>query len=253
MRATTFLMLAASSVLLGACPQPAPTPQGSADLVPTISGSIPMLAPDGKTIYYVQIVCTTVVRYSAPETGVKTPTLSVPSLGVTVGAGSVDIQKTTLQQASTILQALDLAQFNACRDAILRPGNTDSTLLYTTMSTVLVAYAMDLAQAQVKGDSQVEAVNQKGKSALDQAKTAGATAAATPKAAETPATAELSTAGTTTGGASSATAVAPTPANPDTVAALGKALATVGVDALKVVASPPPSTPTAASANLTTK
>jgi hypothetical protein len=159
-----------------------------------------MLAPDGKTIYYVQVVCTTVIRYSGSKTEVATPTLSVPSVGLSLGGGSVDIQKTTLQQADTILQALDLAQFNACRDAVLRPGNTDSALLYGTMTTVLSAYAADLKQA--KSDSQVQAATHKASTALDQVKTAGATTAAPSKTAETTPNADSDTSDTTTDGAS---------------------------------------------------
>jgi hypothetical protein len=201
MGVTKVLLTAVSSVVLGACTEP--TFRGSTDTVPTISGNIPMLAPDGKTIYYVQVVCTTVVRYSGSRTEVGTPTLSVPSVGVSLGGGSVDIQKTTLQQADTILQALDLAQFNACRDAVLRPGNTDSALLYGTMTTVLSAYATDLRQA--KSDSQVQAANQKASTALDQVKTGGATTAPPSKTVETTPNTDPDASDKATDGASAAT------------------------------------------------
>jgi hypothetical protein len=149
----------------GACQdaaQPAPS-----EVVPSVSGSIPVLAQDGRTTYYVQVVCTPAVKYSGSVFKVNTPTASIPSIGLSLGAGGVDVQKTTLQQATTLLQALDLAQFNACRDAVLRPGNTDSAEAFNTMSKALVAYAIDLQQA--RSDAQMQAANHKASAALDPA------------------------------------------------------------------------------------
>ena len=256
---TTILLL-----ILGGCIPPPPPPVGGS----SVTGQLIWTDPAGVR-HVVNITCSTIptVAYGYAGGGAN---LSIPVHGapVSVQLGTATLSAQTVQQVDTIWGVLDEAQFVACKDFLLPNSSSDTQAYYNVMSTVLVAYATDLATA--KTDQAVQTATAKANAAVQQAGTkppvapgaapasaaaapgaAPASAAAAPgaapaSAAAAPGTAPESTAaapGTAPASAAAAPGTAPAaPASPSPVVAskLTSALQAVGVSP-SVITEPPKS------------
>jgi hypothetical protein len=165
MKTWRWLGVAALPLLLGLsdCPPKPPPGDNFAE------GWITYTAPNGAK-YIVHIIFSTIPT-AAYGGSLGAFQVSVPVSGtpVTVQLGTSSVTPATLQQVDTIWGVLDEAQFIACRESLLNPSSSDTTAYYNAMSTILVAYATDLATA--KTDQEVQAANAKANAAAQQAGT----------------------------------------------------------------------------------
>jgi hypothetical protein len=205
---------------------------GCATNCPTVStnsasGTLIWTDKDGVR-HRVTITCGTIPTsaFSRNLQGAKL-NVPIPAAGTTVDVelGAANVTASVLQQVDTIYLALDDAQFRAFVDSLLPNSSADSQAYYTTMSTVLVAYSNDLAQAKTEQD--VANANNKANTALQ---TAGPTPPAPSQPTQSAAAKPQPPAALPA--AASPAAAPPTPAatqpSPALVAKLATALSAVG-------------------------